>query len=230
VRRRGTSNDEEMARQIEKVRSWLSAPDRERAARLVSDYYENFGGARFDALAGRGPAHVITRDDLDAVRALSIGFPRSFTERLECRDAISRICEMLSKVPPRAALEDLSHTQFQELLGPVGPAWKAWEYLAAALREDGARAPLVGASKLLAAKRPLLVPLEDSYVRRALNSRRRDIWEVIFRVVTDPQVRDGLTWVREQLPNGDDITLHRVFDIIAWRKQQGHSLPAPGKP
>lgn len=126
-------------------------------------------------------------------------------------------------------LEDLSCAQFDELLEPGSFAWKTWEHLAMALKECGARAPLVGASKLLAAKRPLLVPLEDSYVRRALGSSRRDIWQVTFRIVKDPQVRQDLSRVRRQVPAADHITLHRTLDVIAWRKQQGHCCRVGGQ-
>jgi hypothetical protein len=124
---------------------------------LVSDYYARFRGARFDALAGTGPADMITCDDLDAVRSLSIGFPWAFLNALEYNAAGQRIQSILAQIPTDATLEDLSFGDFDELLGPGSFAWKAWEHLAAALRETGARAPLVGASKLLAAKRPLLV-------------------------------------------------------------------------
>jgi hypothetical protein len=208
--------------QIEKVRSWLSDQHRRCAAWLVSDYYERFRGARFDALARRSPAGMITRDDLDAVRALSIGFPHAFIDRLERPDVQDRIQQMLSLIPAELALENLSRVEFDELLGPKSHAWKAWEYLALALKEDGARAHLVGASKLLSAKRPLLIPLEDSYVRRTFGCPRRDIWQAIFDTVTDPQVSEGLTWIRRQMPRGNAIAPHRILDVIAWRKQQGH--------
>jgi hypothetical protein len=220
VRQRTGSGATESQR-IEKVRSWLRCEHRHCAVWLVSDYYAGFRGAQFDALAGSRPTDAITPGDLDAVRALSIGFPTAFVDGLGRGDAAQRIRAMLSQVPSDIDLEDLSYAQFKELLGPDSFAWRVWEDLAAALREAGARAPLVGASKLLAAKRPRLVPLEDSYVRRALGCRRRDIWEVIFHVVKDRQVREDLIWVRHQ-SGADSVTVHRVLDIIAWRKQQGH--------
>jgi hypothetical protein len=88
------------------------------------------------------------------------------------------------------------------------------------------RAPLVGASKLLAAKRLRLVPLEDSYVRRSLGSSRRDIWKILHCIVRDPQVREGLEQVRGEIPFASHITLHRTLDIIAWRKRQGQCCQA----
>jgi hypothetical protein len=190
---------------------------------LVSDYYTKpFGGSRFDKLAGTSAADLITGEDLAAVRALSIGFPRAFTRSLESSDVQRQIRQRLTAIPSDIVLEDLSGADFGRLLGPHSAAWKAWDDLAARLRNAGARAPLVGASKLLAAKRPLLVPLEDSYVRQALDSSRRDIWQVIYHLLRDPQIREDLTRIRRQAPAASHIPLHRILDVIAWRKHQGH--------
>lgn len=213
------------APQVEKVRSWLSGEHRECAIRLVRDYYTEpkpFPGSRFDKLAGGSSADEITVDDLNAVRSLSIGFPRSFVSDLDRGDARQRIHRMFAEIPSDVVLEDLSCADFDRLLGPDSAAWNAWYELAGWLKAAKARAPLVGASKLMAAKRPLLVPLEDSFVRRALDCRRRDIWQVIYCIVQDPQVREGLAAVRQEVPTASHITLHRVLDVIAWRKHQGH--------
>ncbi len=219
-----SENDFEV--QVEIARSWLSGEHRECATWLVADYMTRFGGKRFDELAKRAPTDSITEDDLNAVRALSIRFPWAFTQKLEQDDVRRHIREMLAPIPSDAVLEDLSDAEFDELLGPRSPAWKAWEELSGLLKDAKARAPLVGASKLLAAKRPLLIPLEDSYVRRSLRTRRRDIWKEVHRVVRDPLVREGLEQVRSGVPAASYITLHRTLDIIAWRKQQGHCCRA----
>jgi hypothetical protein len=165
---------------------------------------------------------MIAEDDLNAVRALSIRFPRAFVQCLERDDVRRHIREVLGQIPSDVALEDLSCPDFDELLGPESVAWKAWEELSGCLREAGARAPLVGASKLLAAKRLQLIPLEDSYVRRSLSTRRRDIWKVIHCIVRDPQIREDLERIRREVPSASHVTLHRILDIIAWRRQQGH--------
>src|SRR6185437_13487551 len=96
------------------------------------------------------------------------------------------------QIPAEMALEDLSCKEFDEHLGPGSVAWAAWYELSGLLKATGARAPYVGASKLLAAKRIRLIPLEDSYVRRVLNTSRRDIWQVIHCLVRDPQIGAGL--------------------------------------
>jgi hypothetical protein len=209
--------------QLDLVRSWLTLDHQECASWLLCDYMDQFGGARFDKLAnGDSPPGVITESDLDAVRALSIRFPRSFVQALEGDDVKERLGKLLVEIPADAVLEDLSCEQFDKHLGRGSAAWAAWEELSGLLKAAGARAPYVGASKLLAAKRVRLIPLEDSYVRRVLNTRRPDIWMVIHCLVRDPQVREGLLRARAAVPAAGQLTVHRTLDIIAWRKHQGH--------
>lgn len=72
--------------------------------------------------------------------------------------------------------------------------------------------------------------LEDSCVRRALDSSRHNIPQVIHRIVRAPQVREDLGWIRQQSPAASHITLHRTLDVIAWRKQQEHCCQTAHSP
>jgi hypothetical protein len=211
--------------QLQIVHPWLGEEHYESARWLVRDYADRFRGACFDTLASQTPANAITEGDLNAVRALSIRFPQAFVQHLEREDVQRHVREILIQIPAEAILEDLSCPDVDRLLGPESTAWRAWQELADCLRTARARAPLVGASKLLAAKRLRLVPLEDSYVRSSLRTSRRDIWKVIHCIVRDPQVRDSLARLRHDVPAARDFTLHRILDIIAWRKHQGHCPP-----
>lgn len=116
----------------------------------------------------------------------------------------------------------LSCDEFEQLLGPESLSWQAWWEIVEALKKSKARAPYVGASKLLAAKRLSLIPLEDSLVRRALDTQRRDIWKVIHCMVGDPDLLKALKQIRGSIPNAQTLTLHRILDIVVWRKAQGH--------
>lgn len=147
-------------------------------------------------------------------------------QHLKRADVQQYLREILMQIPADAALEDLSCSEFDRLLGARSAAWTAWDELSNCLKSATARAPLVGASKLLAAKRLRLVPLEDSYIRRSLGISRRAIWKIIHCIVRDLQVREGLERVRREVPSASHITLHRTLDIIAWRKHQGHCCQA----
>jgi hypothetical protein len=210
-------------KQLDLVRSWLALDHQECASWLLRDYMDRPGGRSFDKLAnGDSPPDVITDSDLDAVGALSIRFPRSFVQALEGDDVKEQLGKWLVQIPVDAILEDLSCEQFDKHLGRGSASWAAWDELSGLLQAAGARAPYVGASKLLAAKRLRLIPLEDSYVRRVLKTSRPDIWKVIHCLVRDPQVREGLLRARAAVPAAGQLTVHRTLDIIAWRKHQGH--------
>jgi hypothetical protein len=105
--------------QLEIVRSWLLGEHRECARWLVGDYMSRFDGARFDTLASGTPGDAITADDLAAVRALSIRFPRAFARHLERDDVRYHVREILNQIPSDVGLEDLSCPEFDRLLGPV---------------------------------------------------------------------------------------------------------------
>lgn len=138
--------------QLQIVHSWLSDDQYESAKWLVRDYIGGFGRACFDTLASQTPANAIAEGDLNAVRALSVRFPRTFVQPLEREDVQHHVREILIQIPADAILEDLSCPDFDRLLGPDSVAWRAWQELSDCLRTARARAPLAGASKLLAAK------------------------------------------------------------------------------
>ncbi len=215
-------NDYELQRAI--VRSWLSDGNYAATKGLVEAYYAGCGlrGVWFDKLAAQTPPEEIGKKDLSAVRALSVGFPRPFLDHLEQENTRQHIRSVLRQIPVDDRLEDLSCTEFNKLLGPKSVAWGAWHELAECLKKANARAPYVGASKLLAAKRLRLIPLEDSFVRKALKTRRRYIWEAIYHIVRDPGISDGLARIRCDVPAASHLTIHRVLDIIAWNKGQGN--------
>jgi hypothetical protein len=170
------------------VRTWLSDEDYAATKGLVEDYYfeDQFRGVWFDRLASETPTDAII-GDLDAVRALSVRFPRAFVEHLEREDVRQHFSQALAQIPYDLALEDLSCTDFEKHLGRDCIAWKTWDELSDCLKKANARAPYVGASKLLAAKRLRLIPLDDSFVQGALSTPRAGIWKVIHRTYPTPK-------------------------------------------
>jgi hypothetical protein len=79
----------------------------------------------------------------------------------------------------------------------------------------------VGASKLTSSKRPTLVPIEDSLVRTLLKVTRYDMWRVIYELVSDPVVRAGLERLQSDVSMVATVPLHRVLDVVVWRRGRG---------
>lgn len=200
----------------------LRSPNDDAAVAVLRAYYDPsleskdaFTGAAFDVWdsTGRGPdAHPnrFTADDLLAVTCLSV------------------------HVPPRAAHQLLvtRGTEFEELLGAVGedrdlagedapltPASAAWRL------EDRLRAlPGVGrttASKLLARKRPRLVPIYDSVVADVLTVRRAH-WEPLRLALRadGAALHQRLTGLAAAAQLPPRVSALRVLDVLAWMERR----------
>jgi Family of unknown function (DUF6308) len=214
---------DEHREQIEIAKGWLKPDSIGHATALVAEYYDTpFAGAKFDKLAGSGERDELGPDDLGAVRALSMGIPRGFVAQIESTEFKKEMRVHLGLLSPELRLEDLSVKEYDDLLVKDAPAGRAWDFLVADLKQYRARGPYVTASKLLSAKRPLLIPLEDSFVRKSLHVSRKQAWEAIHRIVRDSEVSDRLSQVRDAVPNAGHVPLHRILDVVAWRKGRGY--------
>jgi len=183
----------------------------------LGDYYgPTFGigkfytGAAFDTWDSTGTrsrdVNVFTADDLVAVTFLSV------------------------QVGPLAAhvLLDERRSDFSEFLEMIGPDhdlvdeaeeipkdWPAWE-----LDLELMCLPDVGptiASKLVARKRPRLVPVYDSVVSKVLGTKN-DHWEQIRAALRrdDCAIHNRLLGLRKQAGLPDKVSVLRVLDVIAW--------------
>lgn len=125
---------------------------------------------------------------------------------------------MLAKILTDIDLPDAG----REDINSASPAWKLWA-LVHAMHGMGDTTT----SKLLARKRPRLIPVQDSLVVKALGHdlrRHGDFWAAMHRH-TQPDHPSGL-WgrlhaIRDAAGVGDDISLLRVFDIVVWLDAHG---------
>jgi hypothetical protein len=183
------------------------------AADLVRTYFfGGYTGARFNAFAGGGdrPDAVgnFTADDLVAVSLLSVDVPgRAALEILENRARV--LNSLLQQIPFDISLADADAS----LIRKESAAWKLWEDLVE-IHQVG----WVTASKLLARKRPHLLPVYDNVVRDALRPGPDGFWKSLHEELRrDNQALVGrLEMIRSQSGIGDDISLLRVLDVAVW--------------
>jgi hypothetical protein len=183
------------------------------AADLVHTYFfGGYTGARFNAFAGGGdrPDTVdrFTADDLVAVSLLSVDIPgRAALEILETRTRV--LNSLLQQIPYDISLADAE----ESLIRKESAAWKLWEDLVE-IHQVG----WVTASKLLARKRPHLLPVYDNVVKDALRPGPEGFWKSLHEELRrDKQALVGrLEMIRSQSGIGDDISLLRVFDVAVW--------------
>ena len=220
----------------------LFVPDellvRSYALRLLGRYLQRdnrghrFSGAAFDTYpalpasepsAQSGTPDAVTDSDLIALALLSV--------RVTGHEALTithyrakEIHQLLARIPRQARIEDDGAGR---LLARGGPAWELWELLCDITdRTKDARLGPVAAGKLLARKRPDLIPISDSRTasvfRRAAPDRDKRWWEDVREAARDPQsVADG-TALWEYLaslrtaPGAGHLPILRVLDILAW--------------
>lgn len=186
------------------------------AYKLVQAYYEPvprpyagtrdvmFAGRHFDELPDNDP-QAFSVGDLAAASLLDVRFGphavRELLERGECN-------ELLSTIPQDLALWEAT----AEDLDPESPAWRLWRQLVSIRGVSRTRA-----SKLLARKRPHLMPILDQVIVDRLSLEGLDAWQAL-RAALVPEIRDRID---ELAPAATDHgarlpTTLRLLDVATW--------------
>lgn len=209
----------------------LEDEHREIALALLRDYYRprptgHFTGAYFERLGGGGDrsnvAYEFTAEDFIAVSMLSVDVPASAALRILGPDG-AHLSELLRRIPTDVDLVDVEMDQ-------IVPDWAPWQ-LEVALKSITGLGPTT-VSKLIARKRPRLVPVFDSVVEREPGLAGRPFWTTLNAALreNDRAPHKHLVSVHDEAEIGEDISPLRVFDVVTWMTGQGHAnklLPDP---
>lgn len=186
------------------------------AYELVGAYYDpsprNYSGMRnvlfagrlFDELPGNDPK-VFTDGDLVAASLLDVRFgPHAVMELLQ-RDECNRL---LADVPDGVALWEARPEQ----LDRDSAAWQLWRRLVAIPGVNRTRA-----SKLLARKRPHLMPILDSIVVARLQLSRGNRWETLRMAIT-PERRSRIEHLGHAAMHhgASHPSALRLLDVATW--------------
>lgn len=194
------------------------------AAALVREYYSRTftngmtrTGSRYDNWAGGGDqlatANRITADDLIAVSFLSV--------EIDARAAIGlldthseQVSSLLQAIPVNV---DLADAEIDELEAPDSAASELWD-LVRGKRHGKWGVGQTTASKILARKRPRLIPIYDSVVGPLMglkDSRRQ--WKTWHSVLTSGiGLPARLEVIREKSGIDESISALRVMDVALW--------------
>jgi len=174
-------------------------------------YFADYTGRRFERFDGGGDSHGvadrITSSDVLAVSMLSITWSPEAVIRL-----IEKSHDEMSPL-----LADIPHTPIEEVdleaLSQGSAAYRLW----GALRQIKGIGP-VTASKLLARKRPHLVPIFDRVVRIALSfPPSANFWRCQWEWFHGSAERAaGLRSLRAQVDGIESISLVRCLDVAVW--------------
>jgi len=191
-------------------------------------------GSLFETFGGRGDtgpdSDRFTYADCLAPSFLSAPMPAEGTYRLVEGNLAQSSQVFLSNIPTNVSLDaaqwvnfgNTIDTLFQNLKGIDGVAW-------------------VIASKLIARKRPQLVPIQDRVLYDAFGYAQTclaaDTWEHLANLVSDLQIRTALQTIQSaairqftpalypqalNLAGLSTLSLIRVLDICVWEEHQGH--------
>lgn len=197
------------------------------AVELLERYYATnsagvpaYTGARFEEVAAlNADPNVIGPADFTAVSMLSVDVPARAAIRLLGPDAAAVIA-LLAQIPNERAIIDIEPDE----LAAGSPASQLWDLL----RGGGDGLGPTTTSKLIAAKRPQLIPIWDSFVAAATGLDTFDYWRRFQRVLTvdDHAIWNWLNELRTHTTNvPSTIPNLRLLDVLLWMSQATTSAP-----
>lgn len=205
------------------TRQDVTAIDSPNAVPDIEKYFRSGGytGGQFERFAGGGDradaADVLGTDDIVAVSLLSVKIPGRASLQI-LGDSSAELTDLLGRVPVDLDMWEAS----DDVVGPASPASQAWELLRGI---DGVG--WVTAGKLMARKRPRLLPVYDQVVKDVLG--RPDgsgFWCALRDLLRDDAtVRARLGEIRSEADIGEDISLLRVLDVVLWMHGDGTVEP-----
>lgn len=178
----------------------LATPRLRDAVSLYFDPAQPFAGDTFDSL-GRNSPDEITADDLLAVTLLDVRWTPSAIRALLGEQA-AQVSKLLGEIDNDT---DIWADEGAKHLAAVDPLWKLLCNL------SGVRD--TRASKLLARKRPRLIPITDSIIVSAVGTPGQT-WLTLRYCFQDAGFRESVKKLRP--PNADSATVLRIFDVAIW--------------
>jgi len=198
------------------------------AAKLLAAYYRKtpaglpvYTGSLFNSWAGGGNApevvNRVTANDLVAVSFLALEVPGEAAFGILGTHS-TLITDLLAQIPAELDLADLPANEFDKVLGEDSPALQLWKVLRG---QDTGRWGMgeTRTSKLIARKRPKLIPIYDSVVGplMCLNKNSMGQWKRWHTVLTDGTgLPQRLQKIRAISEISDPISDIRVMDIVLW--------------
>ncbi|GAA4840535.1 hypothetical protein GCM10023201_33190 [Actinomycetospora corticicola] len=172
----------------------------------------SFSGSRFEVF-GQNRWDRIDADDLVAVEMLSVRVPGHAALRFLERET-HMITALLTRIPTDLELHE---PEARDHLRDDGPAAALWELLRSRHGRHGVGP--VTASKLLARKRPLLVPVWDSIVKQELRPvSLRNHWTTMHELLSDGDRVDRLRRLHSEANVPAQVGVLRTFDVLLWMK------------
>lgn len=181
----------------------------------------HYAGSRFEFIGGGGDrpetANQITLDDLVAVTLLEVHVPGDVALQLLEGSLGPDVARHLEQIPTDVSIGDPVAAQ---LFSTASHARVAWDLL-----EEPYGMGWVITNKLLARKRPRLIPVYDRVVRCAYG-RPGGLWNWLSALFAENGgvLTERLLAAHEAAGLSPHITPLRVLDVIVWMRHGPHHL------
>lgn len=198
---------------------YFSGEQRHGAIAALNDY-RGKTGFHFDRLIRDTDPNRITPQDIVAVSMLSVDIPARVSIWLLDGEGADIVNGRLKDIDPKARIWDEGVE-----LHDKSPAWALWNDIA-----DRTGMGPTTTSKLLAAKRPHLLPVIDDVVRVALFAEQRkaavertywDLWRDELRGHDGEKLRAAVEEVRADAGYENTTSILRIIDIVVWNVNRG---------
>ena len=209
----------------------LSEENASKAAKLLHRYYlgtdEKTGllstGSAFDGWAGRGDTRDvrdrITDSDIVAVSMLSVTVPAKAAVGLRDPEITKTVARLLADIPVDIKMSDLTPEEAQAAFGKSSPAWDLWHVLRATEAPNRWDIGPTIASKIMARKRPHLIPIWDEIIGQVIGKRSPRTQWLNWHSHLQPgsPLSDRLRRIHEQSGVTQELSELRIIDAILWR-------------
>jgi len=176
-------------------------------------FFKNaFTGSAFERLIDLENPNEITAKDLTAVSMLGVNVPAT-AARWILGEGKHDFSSLLSKVP-QIAISNMNCD-----LSNGSPAWTLFSEL-----DELTGLGRTISSKILAAKRPGLIPIFDQHVAAFLGFSKQDYWSPWREFMQSPEGVWCGNQVSEFATNFGVLNVShlRLLDVVIWMKQHGH--------
>lgn len=176
-----------------------------KAAGLLTAYYKPngpFAGATFETLGDNDP-NAFGRDDLLATTLLDVSLPPD-----SVRAVLGESAGSLSSGLRRLGPDEPLWVATEEKLHNAGEVWNELRRLRGV--------DWVIAGKLLARKRPKLVPVVDRWTVKVLQPPKGQVWASLKGALSDDGLRNRLEAIRPDASS--EVPILRLLDALLWMR------------
>lgn len=193
----------------------------ERYFALLDNGRQKYTGAKFEAIGDpEATLDCVTAADLLAVSMLSVNVP-AYASIGILEDLGDQIEELLRMIPVSSRIEELKPADLDSVFGPIAPATKLWNLLRQ--KEDSWGVGPTTASKIMARKRPHLIPIYDSVIADLVgmpnSAEQWTLWFAAFHGENGKSFTQKLQNIRKA-SGQEHLSLLRVLDIVLWMEGQ----------